>query len=335
MAGTPVTISVTGQNPSVVSCNNNGRVPVFVTPLGVSKTNLQPKQLQVPARLPRSSGSATPGSQPLKKVLLKAVTKKGTKSDSKMFSLRNLNMATMKTTSELKNVIREGLQDEISPKDFDVGYVQGSNIIRICNRDDIAELSSLISKPASNVIIWCDGLRSNNKRQTQTDSEDDSDDESRRLRNKRRRSAKESDRDKEVQEYVKELNKKHGSTYTPMQYRIWAEMKAGGLHANLDDPPTTSMFSRAGGGNKTVTQSPIVKAVTDAATALTSVMTKPSDRSGTGGGSPAKLIENRSKLYRQLSDLRNLRDDGVLSDKEYQDEKEAIMGFLKQLNAKD
>ena len=32
-----------------------------------------------------------------------------------------------------------------------------------------------------------------------------------------------------------------------MQYRIWAEMKSGGLHDSMTTPPATSMFVRAGG----------------------------------------------------------------------------------------
>lgn len=38
---------------------------------------------------------------------------------------------------------------------------------------------------------------------------------------------------------------KHASNFTQMQYRIWAKMITGGLHASTDDPPNTSMFTRA------------------------------------------------------------------------------------------
>ena len=94
-----------------------------------------------------------------------------------------------------------------------------------------------------------------------------------------------------------------------MQLHIWGEMKAGGMHSRLTDPPTTTMFGRAGGGDAgTKRKSAVVLALTEAATAITSaVFAKPQDARGcqkppSGNGSPAKLIENRSKLYRQLSD---------------------------------
>ena len=42
-----------------------------------------------------------------------------------------------------------------------------------------------------------------------------------------------------------------------------------------------------------------------------------------------KLIDNRSKCYKQLADLSNLKQSGLLSDAEYASEREAIMSTLK------
>ena len=47
-----------------------------------------------------------------------------------------------------------------------------------------------------------------------------------------------------------------------------------------------------------------------------------------------KVIENRSKLYKQLSDLQSLRSNGVLLDDEYESERESIMELLKKLKPK-
>ena len=47
--------------------------------------------------------------------------------------------------------------------------------------------------------------------------------------------------------------------------------------------------------------------------------------------SPAKSIHNRSKCYKQLGDLSELRNSGVLTEEEYLREKEAIMITLKKL----
>ena len=55
---------------------------------------------------------------------------------------------------------------------------------------------------------------------------------------------------------------------------------------------------------------------------------------GSGVGSPANLIESRSKLYKLLSELQTLRSSGVLTEEEYKAEKDVIMELLKQLNPK-
>ena len=45
------------------------------------------------------------------------------------------------------------------------------------------------------------------------------------------------------------------------------------------------------------------------------------------------MIDSRSKLYKQLSDLQNLKSSGVLSEDEYLLEKESIMDLLTKLKA--
>ena len=47
--------------------------------------------------------------------------------------------------------------------------------------------------------------------------------------------------------------------------------------------------------------------------------------------SPAKTIENRSRCYRQLGEIKTLHVSGLLSEMEYQSEWEAIMATLKNL----
>ena len=114
---------------------------------------------------------------------------------------------------------------------------------------------------------------------------------------------------------IKELKSKHNNTYTPMQYHIWVEVLIAGLHSSTDEPPTTSMFTRAGGAssNKKVAQG-----------------TKMLSQTLKGGGenvnySPGKVIDSRTKCYKQLSDLKNLLESGILSLDEYECEKEVIL----------
>ena len=88
-----------------------------------------------------------------------------------------------------------------------------------------------------------------------------------------------------------------------MQYCIWGEMLVVGLYESITDPPT-SMFPRAGGGSASIkknnsSSNDVAKAITQIASALApSVGTH---QRIANVCSPAKIIENRSRCYKQLS----------------------------------
>ena len=107
------------------------------------------------------------------------------------------------------------------------------------------------------------------------------------------------------------------------------------MYANLEEPPNTSMFTRAGGTTPSRSRSDqgVAEALTRVANQISGCLTpvQASNRSPSLGTSPAKLIENRSKCYRQLTELNNLKSTGVLTEDEYQTEKDAIMATLKTL----
>ena len=67
-------------------------------------------------------------------------------------------------------------------------------------------------------------------------------------------------------------------------------------------------------------------------TAFTGVLFSAKPSSSSAVASPANSIDNRSKCYKQLGDLNELRThSGVLTEEEYHSEKEAIMITLKKL----
>ena len=125
--------------------------------------------------------------------------------------------------------------------------------------------------------------------------------------------------------------KKAHPTFTRMQLRIWAEMVQSGMYPSLE-PPNTSMFHRAGGSTATKQKEPKdqTQALTDAATAIASTLCKPVSTavSPVSAGSPARIIEQRSKLYKHLYKT------GILSEQEYHTEKQSIVSLLQQLRAK-
>ena len=82
----------------------------------------------------------------ISKLLLKAASK-DKKEPVKMFTIRNLNVSLIKTCDDLKNAIRRGLSDDITINDFDVGYIQGTNVVRVRTLYDLSELWVLLRKP--------------------------------------------------------------------------------------------------------------------------------------------------------------------------------------------
>lgn len=227
------------------------------------------------------------------------------KQDTKIFILCNIEPNSVNSVGKLKDIIKFQLSDETVCK-FDVGYLQGSNAVLFRSKEDITDIWSKIRK-GENVTLWCNGLKQpRSKRQTSTaDSEDEEIEET--LHVKKR--SKTNDKEEKVESVIKDLRGKHSSSYTPMQYRIWVEMMIGGLHSSSDDPPTTSMFGRAGGMKKAVAVS----------------------NTSHANNSPLKNTDSRTKCYKQLSDLKSLLENGILSSDEYQAEKDIIISMLKKL----
>ena len=198
----------------------------------------------------------------------------------------------------------------------------------------MSELWSDLRKPGSKVTVWCDGLKDKGTASRKHAHSEDSEDE------RPSKWKKQAENEIKVEEIVDDLKTEHGSSFSPMQQHIWAEMIAAGMHCSTDDPPNTTilMFMRAGGATpyrkKSVQQSPIAQALTEAATAISTALSpSPGMQLNQGTGtSPAKVIDSRSKLYKQLSELQNLKTSSILTEEEYITEKESIMTLLKQLN---
>ena len=89
------------------------------------------------------------------------------------------------------------------------------------------------------------------------------------------------------------------------------------------------MFLRAGGTStkRKTTADIVLQTINQLAPVLSPSVATPS----TSHSSPAKVIDNQSKCYKQLGELKYLIQVGILSEEEYAHEREAIMGILKSL----
>ena len=337
MAGVHITpVQVAGNNGAGVSVTVNSCIP--------PGSSMAQSQSGPQVTVPRRGVTITPiqSSQPkpiiIGKALLKAASKKQTgkkaQSAAKTFVLRSINASIVTTCSHLKALIRKQVGEEIIKGDFDVGYLQGNNVITMRNKEDIQELWYNLQR-GSNIVIWCDGLLVQQSKTThkRPSLDSDSDDEAQPSTKK----TKKEEKDSAVKKCIADLNAAHKEKYTPMQYRIWAEMKSGGLHDSMTTPPATSMFVRAEGTTPKKPASsndPMSHAICQLASALTSNTPSATTVAGRVGDSPAKVIESRSKCYRQLAELKNLMESGLLSEEEYTSERQAIMDTLHKLKGK-
>ena len=287
---------------------------------------------QTSSSQPQLPSTQLPSPNVLQKVLLKA---HGLNKKEKTFSLRNLDLSVIKSCADLKTEIRSRLTSDITDKQYDVGYVRGTNVVRVRTAEDLDELWALLRKPQNNVAIWCDGLTEETT--ITTAAATPSRKRSKSAEAPEMASKKRVDTQERVQTLVNQLKDKHSTRYTPMQYRIWGELIVGGQHVSMDEAPDNSMFNRASGGTKNKPkdiQLPVAQALTEAATALTSVLSPKLPTGHIQKSSPAKLIENRSGLYKQLSELQALKSDGIFTEEEYASEKAAIMEILRKLNSR-
>ena len=300
---------------AIVTVNNGGdRVNQSSAVRHVTVTPLVPH--------PTARVTSTPITS--RKLLIIAVHKgeKEKKDSGKIFTLRNVNPVSVSKVEDLKSLIKAQLTDDLVDR-FDVGYVLNNKVVSLRSKEDIRDLMGSVQK-GDNILLWCDGLRkepekkNTRKRKAKSSAIDSSGSDDEDPPSK----CKKEDRDDKVQRHIEELKEKHGqSTYTSMQYRIWAELLSGGIYSSTTEAPTQStMFMRAGTGGAQKRKSYGVASAQDTSSS-SSVCTI-----------PAKLIENRSKCYKQLADLNNLKQSGLLSDAEYASECEAITSRLKKLN---
>ena len=107
---------------------------------------------QVLASLPKAN-------KIIDKVFIRAVNPDGKKSESKMFTLRNIDTATVKTCSQLKTLIKAHLQEDVeSASEFDIGYLHNNSVINLRSGIDLQEVWHKLINGVE-LTLWCDGLR--------------------------------------------------------------------------------------------------------------------------------------------------------------------------------
>ena len=110
-----------------------------------------------------------------------------------------------------------------------------------------------------------------------------------------------------VNQITKQLAEQHGKHFTQMQYCNWAEITLSELQTSLEEPPSTSMFLRAGGAAPEKAKTDLADTLTQVADKITGALSPTPSVKVPVSLSPVRVIENCSKCYKQLVELSNLK----------------------------
>ena len=216
---------------------------------------------------------------------------------------------------------------------FNVGYFEGRQSMKmwVCSQDDLDKMYlSFESAKKRDILLWCDGYEdgSNQKKDTST---------------------KQADREAEIDRLVDELKEIHSDEdYTEPQYRLWARMIQNGIHVSKQDPPRIPLITGvAPAQKKRKRMDDVEQTIISTASALVKAAFNPSQVSTTQSPSfqqtviastsesqpsPGKAAEIRGKCLSQLSVLKRLFDDDVLTEEELKEQKSEIFRTLRKLN---
>lgn len=242
--------------------------------------------------------------------------------------------------------LMEEFQEQLpSTTTFGIGYFAGrqSEKYWIFTEGDLTAMYTTCPNP--DIMLWCEGR-----------SDDDS------TKSKKRKTdeacaSKREEKERKTEELTEELMELNEDRLdlTEMQYRLWARMIVRGCHSSKDVPPDIPTISdstpkkrKNKASDKELrnleesvvnTAAAVAKAVSGA-TLIQSpsihqvVHDSPPSSSGGSrlpqlGISPGKASDIRGKSLGQLSTLKQLYDSNVLTEKEFDEQKNVILSGLK------
>ena len=258
------------------------------------------------------------------------------KKDFKMFTLRNIEKHEIDSPDKLKNVIFHQHGRGLNPKQMEIGYFRLSKEIWINNRLDRNDLWDVIDN-REKVTLWCVEAIPSDQAQKRSRPDEDKGLESTK---KQKKLSRMEERKAEAEKHEQTLLEKHSDKYTRFQYKLRAEMYAGGNHNSLEEPPSAAMFTRDGKHSKksqhessalsTTVVDGMLTMMNTLCQTLTSKHTE-KQPSISSAFSPMKRAKLRGTYLKQLSELRDLHSGGVLNEEEYGEQRCDVVNLMRQL----
>ena len=236
---------------------------------------------------------------------------------------------------DMKVKLMEEFGEQLPPTTtFSLGYFAGRRSDRhwIYTEEDLRIMYK--NCPTSDILLWCDS-RSDNREAPK----------SKRRKLSDQFQSKREEKENRMETLAKELEDLNGKRLAldETQYKLWARMIISGIHSSKEKPPQVPMITGITPKRKS-NLTAIVKATTNASVIQSTsaaiqspvIQQTPSLNTTTTpaqalGVSPGKAADIRSKSLSQLSALKQLYDDNILTLDEFEEQKKIILSGLKKL----
>ena len=183
---------------------------------------------------------------------------------------------------------------------FSVGFFENSTKNWLLRDEDLSVMyKKFQEKSQKEICLWCDGVNEGEDLLINDDSA---------KRKKKETSSRREQQEMNVDDNFRQLKDIHGNQYQIPQLRLWARVIANGHHDSLDEPPDLPQFKLKSKKSPSLDQS------------------KKADNM-----SPSKVVDTRGKYINQLQQVKTLFEEGILTEKEYEEQKEIMLNTLRKL----
>lgn len=191
------------------------------------------------------------------------------------------------------------------------------------------------SSGVSSCTLWCMGLSAKKdldlgkrtRDHTDSDSAADTDSDSGSKRSKRKKKPVKKSRHEEklerIDNIIDQLKAKHGSEYTDIQYRVWAESFDTRYHQSLDTPPQGSLFKSQGRKSKSSKADP-------PHSACDSPRSTGDPPHGTDL-TPQKAAHLKSTYIQQIKELHSLQTVGAISNEDFIKQRDILLAQMSKM----